>query len=145
MLRVFWTKKFLTAVFELICIVLYVVNKKRHTGSLSVTILHAWRKRPRAWKLLCDEKKRKNRYTRCQFHLVLCAVNRTINHYAEGFTVMAYRSRTVGITLAICMSHLRCVDLMRSKWNERFDVAAIYFRVDSTRSLQREHSMQTCA
>lgn len=118
---------------------------KRHTGFLPYQLLFCMIARVSLKAVLWKKKMRgKNkRRTRCQFHLVLCAVNCTISHnvYAEGFIVLTYRSRTVG-HCATCISHLpvaRCVDLSRWKWNDgRFDVAAIYFHVDSTRTFHAD-------
>lgn len=148
-------KKFLIVVMIHLLHVLFLQNKKRYTGSLTYNQLlfctRNWKRlREQARKPFCVRwKKERNEYTHCQFHLVLCAVNRTINHYVypEGFTALTCRSRTVG-SLGTCISHLsvaRCVDLSKWKWNEgRFDVA-IYFHTESTRNLQREHFIQTFA
>ena len=54
------------------------------------------------------KKKERNEYTHCQFHLLLCAVNRTINHYVypEGFTSLTCRSRHSGITRNLYLAPL---------------------------------------
>jgi len=53
------------------------------------------------------KKKGRNEYTRCQFHLVLYAVNRTINHSCTRKDLpFRHMDRTMGITRNLYLAHL---------------------------------------
>lgn len=129
-------------------------NKKRHTAFLPYQLFCMCDRKysqEQAWKLFVKKKtgkKRRNGYTRCQFHRVLCAVNRTINHYvyAKGFTVLAYRSRTVGHSQPVSRISLsRGALISRHENGMTGDSTSSRFISASIRrgSLQRERSMQT--